>query len=210
ENLNNIGDGSNGGSFDDQNAIDNDYELVEGVENRVPAAHFADLTYVTYFSDPVEWFFLLKTREFWRCMLPTPDGAIGEGLLDEKNVQNRLNRIVPNDEPYQVVHRTLYRIHQRVAATYRVGSIFLAGDSAHINNPLGGMGMNGGIHDAVNLAEKIVAVLRGAPDELLDRYDRPRRNIALEYVQTQSVRNREILTATDPKKRKENFGEGGI
>ena len=171
------------------------------------AAHFADLTSVTYFSDPVEWFFLLKTREFWRCMLPTPDGASGEGLLDEENVQDRLNRIVPNDEPYQVVHRTLYRIHQRVAATYRVGSIFLAGDSAHINNPLGGMGMNGGIHDAVNLAEKIVAVLRGAPDELLNRYDRQRRNIALEYVQVQSVRNREILNAADPKKRKENLDQ---
>ncbi|NIM33361.1 MAG: FAD-dependent monooxygenase, partial [Pseudomonas stutzeri] len=61
---------------------------------------------------------------------------------------------------YPVIHRTLYRVHQRVAETYRVGRVALAGDSAHINNPLGGMGMNGGLHDAVNLAEKLTRIIR--------------------------------------------------
>jgi 3-(3-hydroxy-phenyl)propionate hydroxylase len=63
-----------------------------------------------------------------------------------------------------------------VAATFRRGRVLLAGDAAHINNPLGGTGLNGGVHDTVNLAGKPVRViLDGADDALLDRYDRQRR-----------------------------------
>ena len=56
---------------------------------------------------------------------------------------------------YEIAHTTLYKVHQRVAKTFRLGRAFLVGDAAHINNPLGGMGMNGGIHDAVNLAARL-------------------------------------------------------
>jgi 3-(3-hydroxy-phenyl)propionate hydroxylase len=72
--------------------------------------------------------------------------------------------------------------------------VFLAGDAAHINNPLGGMGMNGGIHDAINLTERLAAVWHGrAPDAELDRYDRQRRLVTLEYVQQQSIQNKKNL-----------------
>ncbi len=93
-------------------------------------------------------------------------------------------------------------MHQRVAKTYRVDRVFLAGDAAHVNNPLGGMGMNGGIHDAVNLTERLAHVIEGAAPEVeLDRYDRQRRQVALEYVQTQSIRNKRNLEAREDAER---------
>ena len=103
---------------------------------------------------------------------------------------------------YQIAHTTLYRVHQRVAKTYRVGRMLLAGDAAHINNPLGGMGMNGGIHDAVNLTDRLARVIAGeAHADELDRYDRQRRLVTLEYVQTQSIRNKQNLEAREDKER---------
>jgi 2-polyprenyl-6-methoxyphenol hydroxylase-like FAD-dependent oxidoreductase len=93
-------------------------------------------------------------------------------------------------------------VHQRVAKTYRIGRVFLAGDAAHINNPLGGMGMNGGIHDAVNITGRLARVIAGeAAEDELDRYDRQRRLVTLEYVQTQSIRNKQNLEAREEKER---------
>ena len=84
----------------------------------------------------------------------------------------------------------------------------LAGDSAHLNNPLGGMGMNGGIHDGVNAAEKLIQILNhGASEELLDLYDRQRRPIAVEYVQAQSIRNKKNMEEKDPAVRKQRQDE---
>ena len=77
------------------------------------------------------------------------------------------------------------------------GRVFLAGDAAHINNPLGGMGMNGGIHDALNLSEKLVKVWNGkAVDSELDKYDAQRRPIAIDYVQQTTIRNKAMLEET--------------
>ena len=61
--------------------------------------------------------------------------------------------------------------------------------------------------DAVNLAEKLISVIRGAPEDLLDRYERQRRTVALEYVQAQTNRNRELLNAKDPEVRKGHLEE---
>lgn len=99
---------------------------------------------------------------------------------------------------YEIQHRTAYRVHERVASRYGVGRILLAGDAAHVNNPLGGMGLNGGIHDAFNLADKLVAVVRGAPLESLGAYERQRRKVALDVVQQTTLRNRDILNTRDP------------
>ncbi|HUG77851.1 MAG TPA: FAD-dependent monooxygenase, partial [Burkholderiales bacterium] len=85
-----------------------------------------------------------------------------------------------------------YRVHQRVAAKYRVGRVFLAGDAAHINNPLGGMGMNGGLHDALNLCNKLIQ------DGNLDLYEAERRPVAIEYINANTNRNRQLLAERDP------------
>ncbi|HEX9464789.1 MAG TPA: NAD(P)/FAD-dependent oxidoreductase [Alphaproteobacteria bacterium] len=161
--------------------------------------HFKDLTQVNYIADPDEWFFLLRVSDMWRTMIPTRAEESDEAVLSDEQVQRRLNRIVPMAAPYPVTHRTLYRVHQRVAAAYRKGPCFLVGDAAHINNPLGGMGMNGGVHDAFNLAEKLTAVWHGEKDETyLDLYERQRRPVALEYVNTITIRNKRNLEARDP------------
>jgi 3-(3-hydroxy-phenyl)propionate hydroxylase len=108
-------------------------------------------------------------------------------------------------EPYEIRHRTAYRVHERVASAYVSGRLAIAGDAAHVNNPLGGMGLNGGIHDAFNLAEKLIAVMRGAPLETLERYGRQRRKVALDVVQQTTLRNRAMLNAREPAARRAYF-----
>jgi 2-polyprenyl-6-methoxyphenol hydroxylase-like FAD-dependent oxidoreductase len=172
---------------------------------------FADrlprLSYINYLSDPEEWLVLLRVKEFWRVLLPTSADEDDGALLSDAGIDTRLQRVVAAGRPYDVVHRTLYHVHQRVAARYRAGRVFLAGDAAHINNPLGGMGMNGGIHDALNLTEKLAEVLDGADAALLDRYERQRRPVAIEYVQQATVRNREVLNERDPAVRRRALDE---
>ncbi len=167
--------------------------------------HFAGLAPVSYFADPVEWFFLLRIPGLWRVMFPTRPEESDDAVLSDASVERRLQGVVRTGGPYPVEHRTLYPVHQRVAARYRKGRSFLAGDAAHINNPLGGMGLNGGIHDGYNLAERLVRAWRGkAPDADLDGYERQRRPIALEYANVHSTRNKLNLEARDPE-RQEQF-----
>jgi 3-(3-hydroxy-phenyl)propionate hydroxylase len=147
------------------------------------------LSDVSYFADPEEWFFLLRVRGLWRVMFPTREEEKETDILSDTGVQARLQRVFPGP-PYEIRHRTLYGVHQRVAESYRKGRVFLAGDAAHLNNPLGGMGMNGGIHDAFNLAEKL---LSGD----LDAYERQRRPVALEYVNTITIANKRNLEMRD-------------
>jgi 3-(3-hydroxy-phenyl)propionate hydroxylase len=105
--------------------------------------------------------------------------------------------VVPGVSDHQIDHITLYKVHQRVAQTFRLGRAFLIGDAAHINNPLGGMGMNGGIHDAVNLADRIAAVWHGdAPEAELDRFDKQRRLVTLETIQKTTIQNKRNLESS--------------
>ncbi len=156
---------------------------------------------ICYFSDPEEWLVLLRTPTLWRVLFPTDPNLSDEEILDPQRIEERMQSLLPG-EPYEIAHKTAYRVHERVADAYVHGRIFLAGDAAHLNNPLGGMGMNGGIHDAVNLAEKLAQVWRGADPKLMGRYERQRRKVAIETVQAQALRNRAVLKETDPEKRR--------
>jgi len=110
---------------------------------------------------------------------------------------------VPDAGRIEVLETRPYRIHKRLASTYRRGRVLLAGDAAHLNSPSGGMGMNGGIHDAFSLCEKLIAVLEdGANDGLLDRYERQRRPIAEEEIIQQAHRNRTRMQERDPARRR--------
>jgi 3-(3-hydroxy-phenyl)propionate hydroxylase len=154
---------------------------------------------VSYFADPEEWFFLLRVPGVWRAMFPVRAEETDAEVLSDASIQRRLHRAYPLPNDYEIRHRTLYSVHQRVAHAYRSGRCFLAGDAAHLNNPLGGMGMNGGIHDGFSIAEKLAAVVRGAaPESELDRYERQRRPVALEYVNTITIANKRNLEARDP------------
>ena len=88
------------------------------------------------------------------------------------------------------------------------GRAILAGDSAHVNSPIGGMGMNSGVHDAFNLADKLIAIFRGeADDDVLDRYERQRRHVAIQHTQAQTIRNKRLLAEKDPAVRQHNHDQ---
>ena len=168
------------------------------------------LSGVNYVSDPEEWCVVLRCNNMWRVLFPTKPGETNERLLSDDYIQDRLHRLAAKDGDFEIGHRTLYNVHQRVADTYRNGRIVLAGDAAHINNPLGGMGMNGGLHDSFNLAEKFLAIRDGKieADAALDLYDRQRRLTATKFVQEQSIANKKLMEEKDPdaqKKRQADF-----
>ncbi len=157
-----------------------------------------------YFSDPDEWAALFKVtgddgNGLWRVVFPTRLMESEEEAFEEAAVQARLQRFFPKPGPYPVVHRNIYNVHQRVAASFRRGRAFLAGDSAHVNNPLGGLGLNFGIHDGVELSSLLGRVIRRevSPD-ILDLYDRFRRPLNVEYVQQQTIANTKRLEEKDP------------
>ncbi len=166
-----------------------------------------DLAGVAYLSDPDEWVTLLRTPSLWRVLLPTDAGESDEEMMSPGRIEERLQGVVASPKPYAVVHKTRYRVHERVAEHFVIGRVLLAGDAAHVNNPLGGMGMNGGIHDAMNLAEKVAAVWRGADMALLGKYERQRRKVAIEAVQAQALRNREILHTRDAAERQAYYDD---
>lgn len=157
-----------------------------------------DIAYVNYIADPNEWLVLLRVPGLWRVLVPAPENSDREKLLSDENLQSVLHRVVPRGVDYHIEHRSIYHVHQRVAKSFRAERVLLAGDAAHINNPLGGMGMNGGIHDAFNLANKLAEIYAGADDALLDQYVRQRRAVAVEAVQQQTNRNHQILSERDP------------
>ncbi|MCC1495032.1 NAD(P)/FAD-dependent oxidoreductase [Cognatishimia sp. F0-27] len=167
------------------------------------AAKLPGLAPVTYTADAEEWFVLLQTRDLWRVLIPVEDDADKDLILSDDWIEAKLQGIAPHETPYPIAHRTIYRVHQRVADRYRVGRAAIAGDAAHINNPLGGMGMNGGIHDAVNLAAKLKAILldKADADRLLDHYSDQRRAIAEEYVLNHTHQNKQVIEEKDPAKR---------
>jgi 3-(3-hydroxy-phenyl)propionate hydroxylase len=155
------------------------------------------LTSVNYVADPERWYFLLQIPGLWRVMFLVNEDASDERVQTREFAQMLMAGVVPGISNYQIEHITLYKVHQRVAKTFKLGRAFLAGDAAHINNPLGGMGMNGGIHDAVNLAQRLAAVWRGeAPDSELDRYDTQRRLVTLEYIQKYTIQNKKNLESS--------------
>jgi 3-(3-hydroxy-phenyl)propionate hydroxylase len=172
------------------------------------ADHLPHLSYVNYCSDPLEWCVLLRVPTLWRVLFPTRPDESDEAVLADASVQARLQNLLPMPDAYRTQHRTLYKVHQRVARQFRQGRVLLAGDAAHINNPLGGMGMNGGVHDAFNLCAKLLAVLQeGQAQDTLDRYERQRRTIAIEYINASTARNKREIEERDPVLRRQTQDE---
>jgi 3-(3-hydroxy-phenyl)propionate hydroxylase len=170
-------------------------------------------SYRTYFADPRAWCNCFKVSAdgppgLWRTVYPAEAGRSDEDLLSDAGVQARMQSFFPSSTPYEIVHRNLYVTHQRVAKTFRKGRVLLAGDAAHANNPIGGMGLNGSIQDAVSLADKLARiVLDGESERLLDLYDLQRRTVAIEFVQDQTIANKKRLEAADPDVRKRNLDD---
>jgi 3-(3-hydroxy-phenyl)propionate hydroxylase len=164
-----------------------------------------------YISDPEEWSNLFHWKgppDRWRVHFPTAPDEDEEAICRPAALQARLQRFLPTGRDFDIVGSNLYTVHQRVARTFRGGRAILAGDAAHVNSPIGAMGMNSGVHDAFNLADKLVGILRGElGEDALDRYDRQRRHVALQHAQAQTIRNKKLLAEKDPAVRARNHDE---
>jgi 3-(3-hydroxy-phenyl)propionate hydroxylase len=164
-----------------------------------------------YISDPEEWSNLFHWKgppERWRVHFPTKPDEDPDALMAPEAMQRRLQGFLPTGRPFEIVGCNLYTVHQRVAQRFRSGRAIVAGDSAHVNSPIGGMGLNSGVHDAFNLAEKFARIWRKeADDSALDQYERQRRHIAVQHTQAQTIRNKKLLQEKDPAVRQRNHDE---
>ena len=164
-----------------------------------------------YCAHPDRWVALMKVpgenmEGLWRCVFPAKNEESDEEVMSYDWILDRFAECLPGGAPYKIVHRNMYNVQQRVAGCFAKGRMALAGDSAHINNPIGGMGMNSGFQDGLNLADKLNQIWHGAdPAPLLARYDRQRRLTAIEYVQAQSIANKRTLEEKDPEVRRRNL-----
>ncbi|MDB5571879.1 MAG: FAD-binding monooxygenase [Hyphomicrobiales bacterium] len=169
----------------------------------------------SYFADPDEWCNCFKVSAdgppgLWRTVFPARQDESVEEIMSDASAQKRLQKFFPAGRDYEIVHRNLYVTHQRVASTFRQGRVLLAGDSAHVNNSIGGMGLNGGLQDAANVSEKLARVmLNGESDRLLDLYSLQRRTVSIEFVQAQSIANKKRLEEKDPVERMKTLGDLG-
>lgn len=168
-----------------------------------------DIADVNYIADPHEWLFLLRTPESWRAVYPVPEGQSREQATNLKEIQRHLQGIAALPAGYPIGDHQIYNVHQRVASSFRDGDVVLIGDAAHINSPLGGVGLNSGIHDAMDVARRLLRIRQqGADaDAELDTFARLRRQVAIEYVQADTQRNTERLNERDEAKRQAHHAE---
>jgi len=204
--------GTDGGRSTVRKSLDVEFEgstyperfLVAGTSFDFRSA-IPDLCSVHYIADADEWVTLLEIPDMWRFITPVYAGTDEEALSDQF-IESRLQGFVPRGTHYDIQVRAIYRAHQRVAANYRKGRAFLAGDAAHLNNPIGGMGLNGGLHDAVDLAERLAHVWRGeAGAEFLDGYERKRKPVVVNAILAQTAHNKRLLEERDPEVRRQTL-----
>ncbi len=157
-------------------------------------AHLPNLAHVNYVSDPDEWLVLLRVPKLWRVLLPAAPDANDDELRSDANKNAVFDRLTGNGAAVATYHRTVYRVHQRVAKSFLEGRVMLIGDACHLNNPLGGFGMNSGVHDAFNLFEKLLpAIEKGKPNGNLALFDRQRRTVTHAFTQAQTMQNMEFI-----------------
>jgi len=165
----------------------------------------------TYMADPEEWTNLFKVagddlKGRWRAVFNTREDEKDEEALSDASVRARLSRIYVPERERDYLHLNLYAVHQRVASHFRRGRVFLCGDAAHVNNPIGGLGLNCGIHEAWHLSALLNRALRSESVDL-DEYEKTRRPLNIKYVQEQTVANKKRLEEREPAQRAKRFAE---
>jgi 3-(3-hydroxy-phenyl)propionate hydroxylase len=168
--------------------------------------------YRNYLAGSEEWAMIFKVagddmKGRWRAVMPTRESETDAQALADASVLGRIQGLDGSCTLDDVVHRKIYNVHQRIAAQFRVGRIYLAGDASHLNNPIGGLGLNCGIHDAMELVDTLEAARAGAGEERLDRYQRRRRTLNAEFIQEQTINNKKRLEEKDPAARQRRLDE---
>jgi 3-(3-hydroxy-phenyl)propionate hydroxylase len=156
--------------------------------------HLPNLAYVNYVSDPEEWLVLLRVPKFWRVLLPADNDQSDDELRSDETKNAVFDRLTGDGAAVKTYHRTLYRVHQRVAKSFLDNRVMLIGDASHLNNPLGGFGMNSGVHDAYNLFEKLLPAIKAQKSNgSLELFDRQRRMVTHAFTQAQTMQNMEYI-----------------
>jgi len=165
---------------------------------------FPGLSLVSYIYDPEDWGVLLRTPEHWRVLFPVREDESDSQARADDRVEQRLQGVCARTGRYPVTHSSIYAVHQRVASTFARGRILLAGDAAHINNPLGGLGMNSGIHDAEAAVDAIGYVMAGGDQRrAIETYSHTRRDAARLDVQAATQKNYDDMRQRDVVSRNE-------
>ena len=156
---------------------------------------------VAYLFSPKEWMVIMNLPGLTRLVFRVTEDEDIEEVQKNQRVIQRVQQFIGEEVPIEFFPTSVYRVHRRICEKFRVGNVLLVGDAAHLNNPLGGMGMNSGIHDAYYLAEYIELFLRREDPEILDRYSEKRRRIAIGEVQNSSDKTQKYLSAKSRLKR---------
>lgn len=167
------------------------YTTKEPLEQKLP-----NLCHVNYVSDPSEWMVLLKVPSLWRVLVPAKEEQSDKELLGDNKKIAVFDGLLDDGDKIITEHRTIYRVHQRVAKRFMHDRVAIIGDAAHLNNPIGGFGMNSGIHDAFNICDKLVRIFKHSGDAttLLKTFERQRRKTTHDFIQAQTIRNMEYLS----------------
>ncbi|MFM7489882.1 MAG: FAD-dependent oxidoreductase [Actinomycetota bacterium] len=166
------------------------------------AAIFPDIENVNYVADPEQWLVLLRTPDHWRILFPlAADHPHPEGEASDELVAECMRGITGDDRSWTILATSVYTVKRAVVDAMRRGRLLIIGDAAHQNSPLGGMGMNSGVQDALSAGRRLAEVWRGGSETVLDEFDRLRREVAVQYVQADSHANWLVLREPDPVKR---------
>lgn len=169
---------------------------------------------VSYWTGPRGRMSLIRTPDTWRVALTTGDVSVGIGRpIDSESTGlhpafvDAMSHVASERQLTNIRQHQLYRTHQRVADTFHVGRVLLAGDAAHLSATTGGMGLNSGVHDAHELVAALApAVLTGAPDyRAAAGFAARRRRIAAHLVQPATRKARAALDLTDEAARRERL-----
>ena len=165
--------------------------------------HLKELSGVNYIWKPGGTYSLLRLLDLWRISLHPTEGQTPEMALEDSAIRVQTREFIPQAGDIEIVEKRIYRVHRRVATHYRRNRMFIAGDAAHLNSPKGGMGMNGGIHDAWCLADLLMEVANGGDPDRLDKYEARRRPIACDDIVAQADKNRARMSVKNEAKRHE-------
>jgi 3-(3-hydroxy-phenyl)propionate hydroxylase len=160
--------------------------------------YYPQMAPVSYIFDPEEWVITLQLHGLLRIVFQVHDDQDGDLELEEERIRNRVWKFLGEKKDFPILHKSIYRVHQRVAHTFRVGRSILLGDAAHINNPASGMGMNSGILDAALLTEMIARYLNTNADRWLDHYSENRRQYALDNIRNYTKQRYRDLSEKNP------------
>ncbi|KAE8139523.1 hypothetical protein BDV38DRAFT_291238 [Aspergillus pseudotamarii] len=169
--------------------------LLDDVEfdEKFPSSLFVDPVYYGLMS-PLEQP-RAGTESLWRCTVavdPT-DARTDDELVSDKSIEELLLKTVPGPRPlpFKVLRASPYRVHQLCASTFNRGRCALAGDAAHLNNPMGAMGLTTGLIDSEALADALELIIHeGKPISILDTYSDERRRVFQTFVDPTSTQNK--------------------